>query len=134
MGRMQIKEIVTNHQLKVNRKLKEALTRGWIEWSTQAVELQIFRADTENQKKEGHGFYKIDENNVQILREDLNKEFQALARTHTTVIGNLLQEFNDDQLLLMLETEAYECECTQAKKETEVAAQASLGRMTEEAA
>ena len=42
------------------------------------------------------GFYKMDENSIQILREDLIEEFQALARTHTTAIRNLLEEFNDD--------------------------------------
>ena len=47
----------------------------------------------------------MDENNIQILDEDLTEEFQALARTHTMTIKNLLEEFNDDQLLLMLDTE-----------------------------
>ena len=46
----------------------------------------------------------MDENNIQILYEGLTEEFQALARMHTTVIGNLLEEFND-QMLLMLGTE-----------------------------
>ena len=40
----------------------------------------------------------MDENNIQILREDLTEEFHTLAGTHTTAIGNLLEEFNDDQL------------------------------------
>ena len=47
----------------------------------------------------------MDDNSIQILREDLTEEFQALARTHTMTIKNLLEEFNDDQLLLMLDTE-----------------------------
>ena len=76
MGEMQIKAIVANHQLKLNQKVEEALTRGWIEWLAQAVKLQIFLADAANKKNEGHGFYKtVDENSFQILCENLAKEF-----------------------------------------------------------
>ena len=39
-----------------------------------------------------------------MVHEDLIEEFQALASMHTTVIRNLLEEFND-QMLLMLGTE-----------------------------
>ena len=46
----------------------------------------------------------MDESSIQVLQEYLTA-FQALASTHTTAIGNLLAEFDDDQLLLMLETE-----------------------------
>ena len=46
----------------------------------------------------------MDETSIHVLQEDLTDEFQALASTHTTAIGNLLEEFNDDQLLLVLET------------------------------
>ena len=95
---------MVKHKIQLNQKVEEALARGWQEWSTPAAELQVFRADAENWKKEGRGFYKMDESNIQVLREDLTDEFQALASTHTTAIGNLLEEFNDDQLLLVLET------------------------------
>ena len=47
----------------------------------------------------------MDENSIQVLHEDLTEEFRALASTHTTTIGKLLEEFNDDQLLSMLDTE-----------------------------
>ena len=72
--------------MKLNLKVEEALARGWNEWSAQATKLQI-RVYVENQKKEGHGFFKMDENNIQVLREDLIEEFQALAQMHTTTIG-----------------------------------------------
>ena len=94
MGETRIKAIVANHQLKLNRKVKEALARGWQEWSAQAAELQVFRANTENWK-EGRGFYRMDESSIQILREDLTEEFQALAKTHTTAIEQLLEELID---------------------------------------
>ena len=37
----------------------------------------------------------MDENSIQILREDLTEEFQALAKTHTTAIEQLLEELID---------------------------------------
>ena len=71
----------------------------------QAAKLQLLRTDAENRKKEGHDFYKMDEYNIQMVQEDLTEDFQALAKTHTMEIGNLLEEFNDDQLLLLIEME-----------------------------
>mgnify|MGYP007132919331 CR=1 FL=1 len=48
----------------------------------------------------------MDENCIQILREYLTEEFHALTQTHTTVIGHLLEEFNDDLMLLRLDAKA----------------------------
>ena len=79
MGETQVKALVAKHRLKLNQKVQEALARGWNEWSAQATELQIFRVDAKNKRKEGMGFYKMDENNIQILHEDLTEEFQPLA-------------------------------------------------------
>ena len=47
----------------------------------------------------------MDDNSIQMIREDLTKDFHALADTHTKAIGTLLEEFNDDQMLLMIDTE-----------------------------
>ena len=98
MGEARVKALVIKHRDKLNQKVKEAKTRGWNEWAAQSAELHLFRADAEN-RKDGHKFFKMDENNIHVLREDLTKEFHALAQTHTMVIGTLLEEFNDDQLL-----------------------------------
>ena len=48
-----------------------------------------------------------------------------MAQTQTTTIGALLEKFNNDQLLLAIETEGYECERLQADKEAEATEQAS---------
>ena len=40
-----------------------------------------------------------------MIREDLTKDLHALANAHTKAIGTLLEEFNDDQMMLMIETE-----------------------------
>mgnify|MGYP000064132998 CR=1 FL=1 len=47
----------------------------------------------------------MDNTSIQMVREDLTKDFCALSNTHTKTIGRLLEEFNDDQLLLMLDIE-----------------------------
>ena len=86
MGETRIKAIVANHRQKLNNKVEEALARGLQEWLAQAAELQVLRANAENKRKEGRGFYKMDENSIQLLREDLTKEFHALAKSHTTTI------------------------------------------------
>ena len=38
---------------------------------------------SEAESSEDCDFYKMDENNIHILREDLTEDFQSLARTHT---------------------------------------------------
>ena len=134
MGETRIKEIVEKCRLTLNQKVEESLDRGLKEWSAQAVELQVFRANAENQRKEGCGFYKMDEINIHILREYLTEEFHALAQTHTMTIRHLLEEFNDDQMLLRLDSEAYEREHIQAEKEEAIGTQTSTDPMTEEAA
>ena len=67
----------------------------------------------------------MNKNSIQVLCEDLTEEFQALARTHTTAIGTLLEEFNDDQLLLTIETKVYGCERLRAEKGELTSVQAS---------
>ena len=62
----------------------------------------------------------MDESSIQVLREDLVEEFHTLAQTHTTAIRHLLEEFNDVEMLLRLELEAYERERIQAEHEATV--------------
>ena len=50
----------------------------------------------------------MDENNIQILREDSIEEYHKLAKSHTTAIKQFLEEFNDDQMMFRLEVKAYE--------------------------
>ena len=52
----------------------------------------------------------MDENNIQLLHENLPEEFHALAKSHTTAIKQLLEDFNDDEMLFRLDAKAYEHE------------------------
>ena len=106
MDKTRIKAVITKHRQRFNSKIEQTLACAWQEWSTQAAKLQVLRADAENRWKERRGFYKMDENSIQLLREDLTEEFHALAKSHTAAIEQLLEEFYDDQMLFRLEVEA----------------------------
>ena len=52
----------------------------------------------------------MDEASIQTLRADLTTDYQSLAKSHTTAIEQLLEDFNDDQMVFPLEAEALERE------------------------
>ena len=88
--------VMKQHQI-LHRKIDETLDVGWKQWSAQATELQVLRADAaENRQKVGKGFFKMDKNNIGLIREDLEEDFYALADGHTKAITLLLEEFNDN--------------------------------------
>ena len=100
-----IHALVLKHRQKLNRKVEETIADGWKQWLAQVAELQVLRADAKNRKKEGRGFYKMDDTSIQMICEGLTKDFHALADVHTKAIRKLLEELNDNQMLLMLDTE-----------------------------
>ena len=74
----------------------------------QAVELQLLRADQVNRKKEGQGFYKLDKNSMTIVRDELSGDFYKMTTQHRFEITTLLEEYDDHQIQLTLQLEAYE--------------------------
>ena len=62
-----INALVMKQRQKLNRKIEETLATGWKQWSAQATELQVLRADAENREKEGRGFYKMGDNSIQMI-------------------------------------------------------------------
>ena len=90
---------------KLNRKVDETLAAGWKQWSAQAAELQLLWVDAENHRKDGKAFNKMDKTNITMVREDLTEDFHALINGHTKAILELLEEFNDDQIVLRIEAE-----------------------------
>ena len=108
MDDTKIKTLIHKYRQQFTTKIKETLDHVWQEWSAQAADLHILRADAENRRKEGRGFYKMDDTSIQTLREDLTEEYHTLATSHTAAIEQLLEEFNDDLMVFRLEAEAYE--------------------------
>ena len=64
----------------------------------QVVEHQIVWADAENWKKADDNFYKMDEESIVTILEELLDDFYALAETQLEVVRKLLDGFEDDQL------------------------------------
>ena len=58
----------------------------------------------------------MDETSIQTLREDLTEDYHNLVKSHTAAIEQLLEEYNDDQMMFRLEAEAYEQERLAAMK------------------
>ena len=76
--------------------VEEVFGRAGEEWAAQGAELHILRADAENRRKEGRGFYKMDEDSIQNLRADLIEDYPTLVKSHNAAIEQLLEDFNDD--------------------------------------
>ena len=110
MDETRIRILIEKHRQHLTKKVEEALGRAGEEWAAQAAELHILRADAENRRKEGRGFYKMDEASIQNLRADLTEDYHTLVKSHTAAIEQLLEDFNDDQMMFRLEAEAYEQE------------------------
>ena len=74
------------------------------------MELQILHADAENRKKSGDNLYKMNQESIITIQEELLENMYAMAQVQIYGIRKLLEEFEDDQLQVTLELEAYEQE------------------------
>ena len=86
----------TNHE-RFTTQLKTTLDKGWMAWAEQAAELHIYRADGENRRKEGRGFYKLNDESIADVRTELARDYQALADQHSEELPQLLEEFGESQ-------------------------------------
>ena len=66
-------------------------------WAAHAAELHTYRADWENRKKEGRGFYKLSDETVSTVHEDLAKDYRELAEQHSEELAQLLDDFEESQ-------------------------------------
>ena len=64
IGEEKVKAILNRHKQKMHQAITKTLDEGWKQWSVQAVELQLLRANHENKKKQGQGFFKMDEASI----------------------------------------------------------------------
>ena len=72
--------------------------------------IHLTRFHTVAENRHDSGFFKMDEASIQTLRADLTEDYQSLVKSHTTAIEQLLEDFNDDQMVFRLEAEAHEHE------------------------
>ena len=86
MDNMRIRILIDKHRQHLTKKVEESFGRAGEEWAAQAVELHILRTDAENRRKEGRGFYKMDEASIQTLHADLTEDYHTLVKSHTAVV------------------------------------------------
>ena len=81
----------------------------------------MLRAYAENRKKAGDNFYKMDEESIVTIGEELSNDFYTLAETQIEVVQKLLDRLEDDQLDVQSQFESYEQEWwrKEAKKRAE---------------
>ena len=89
----------------------------WKEWSQQTTELQILRADAENRQNAGKRFYKMDEESIVTIREELSENFFNLAKEHLKEVRGLVERLDDGQLDTQLDLEKYEQDRQQQEAE-----------------
>ena len=91
MDDTRIKILVNRHRQHLTKKIEETFGHAGEEWAAQAAELHILHADAENRRKEGRGFYKMDEASIQTLRVDLYEDYHAYYRGNRATAGRLQQ-------------------------------------------
>ena len=91
-------------------QLKEAIERGWTNWAKQVVELHIFRADQQNRLKEGKGFYKLNEESIALVRDNLEVDYQALADHHSEEIVQVFDNYGIAEVEVAHHLHQYEAE------------------------
>ena len=96
MGIRRIRLIIIGWRERLHKKLEENVA------AKQATELQLIITDVENRKNFSTKWIKN--------RKNWGKDFEAMGQEQTTGIRRLLEEFDDDQLDMTLQLEAYERE------------------------
>ena len=94
---------------RIKASIDDCPTEMWMQWSQQAAKLQTLREDAENIKKAGDN-YKMDEESIVTIREELSDDFFSLAESHLGAVWSLVERLNDDQVDTQLQFERYERE------------------------
>ena len=117
LGVDRIRYIMSAWRDRAQTSINEYSEKVWKEWSQQAAELQTLRADAENRKKAGDKFYKMDEESIVTIWEELSEDFFALAEGHLKEVWGLMETLDDGQLDTQLQLEKYEQDRQQQEAE-----------------
>ena len=79
MGIKHIWMIVGVWRDRMKTKIDDCSVAVWNQWSKQAAKLQVLRIDAENRKKAGDNFYKMDEESIITIQEELSNDFYVMA-------------------------------------------------------
>ena len=90
--------------------VNESIDKGWKTWSAQASELQLLRADRDNRKAQGQGFFKMSEEAISTIQEDIAKDLYEMAACHREELSRMMQEFDKHNIDTVVQFDAYEAE------------------------
>mgnify|MGYP007117629631 CR=1 FL=1 len=71
MGKGMVRCILSRHKQKMKQMITESLNEGWKMWSKEVAKLQLLRAGHESQKKQGQGYFKMDEEAIRTVQQEL---------------------------------------------------------------
>ena len=108
MGAQNIRTLLYSHIDRFVQQMKEVLERGWASLTKQAAELHTFHTDQKNRVKEAKGFYKLNEESIASVREDLEADYQALADHHSEEVVQLLEDYGASDLEIARHLHEYE--------------------------
>ena len=99
------------------------MDKGWKSCSAQAAELQILRADKDNRKTQGPGFFKMIEDAISTVQEDIARDLYDMAASRREEITRLMQEFDKHDIDTSVQLDDYEQ--TRQRQTPEIGASAS---------
>ena len=97
MGEEKIRAILNRHKLNTLKLVSDSLNRGWKTRSAQSTNLQILRADRDNSKSQGPGFFKMTEA-ISTVQEDITRDLYDMAASHREEIIRLMHEFDKHEI------------------------------------
>ena len=71
MGEEKVWPMIKAHKLKTLQLVAESLDKGWMTWLAQATKVQLLHTNKENRKVSGQEFFKITEEHISPVQEDL---------------------------------------------------------------
>ena len=70
----------------------------WAKWAKHMAELQLLRADAENQQKDGDDYYMLTKEDFTAVRDELVEDFVTLADEQLAMVRQLVAQLDDDRL------------------------------------
>ena len=74
--------------------VNESIDKGWKTCLAQAAKLQLRRAERDNRKAQGQGFFKMTEEAISTVQEDIAKDLYDMAVGHREEDSRIMQEFD----------------------------------------
>ena len=90
MMKERVQTIVRHHRINTLKLIDESLEKGWKLWSAQAAELQLLRADRDNRKAHGPSFFKMSQDELDTVHEEIAKDIYEIAAFYKEEINRIM--------------------------------------------